>query len=281
MKHIRSPFVLTALAALIAAAITPAQLLAAPLTAKPQGTERLSALLVRQGWLPGLLAPEYRLSSLLVLAPSSADAIEQQMARDRAIQNLRMANRNNAALQNVLLKVGAMPVNGRLELESTDANHLQVRSEFDPVLNSSYTVVLPQATNTVTVLSDLGTCVVPHKAVASAKAYIEACIGKQSAWKGWLGIEMPMDWAWAANPNGQVEKLAVNGWNEQAQGGPAPGSWLWAPSRKVEGDAKTTPSHCCIFGHARRVCASTAGCPRSHRAKSFAARIRLSRTQAA
>jgi hypothetical protein len=243
MKPNRTPFVLTVLAALVSTAFMPAIAVAASpnieaLQAKPQGTERLSALLVRQGWLAGLHAAEYRLSSLLVLAPSSADAIEQQMARDRAIQNLRLANRNNTALQQVLQRVGAMPVNGRLKLESTDANYLQARPEFDPVLNSTYTVVLPQATNTVTVLSDLGTCVVAHQSTASAKAYIEACIGKQSAWKSWLGIEMPMDWAWVANPNGTVEQLATNGWNEQAQGGPAPGSWLWAPSRKVEGEQK-------------------------------------------
>ena len=243
MKPIRTPFVLTVVAALVSIAFMPAIAVAASpnieaLQAKPQSTERLSALLVRQGWLPGLHAAQYRLSSLLVLAPSSADAIEQQMARDRAIQNLRLANRNNTALQQVLQGVGAMPVNGRLKLESTDANYLQARPEFDPVLNSTYTVVLPQATNTVTVLSDLGTCVVPHQATAAAKAYIEACIGKQSAWKSLLGVEMPMDWAWVANPNGKVEQLAVNGWNEQAQGGPAPGSWLWAPSRKVEGEQK-------------------------------------------
>lgn len=243
MKPIRTPFVLTVVAALVSIAFMPAIAVAASpnieaLQAKPQGTERLSALLVRQGWLPGLHAAQYRLSSLLVLAPSSADAIEQQMARDRAIQNLRLANRNNTALQQVLQRVGAMPVNGRLKLESADANYLQARPEFDPVLNSTYTVVLPQATNTVTVLSDLGTCVVPHQATASAQAYIEACIGKQSAWKSWLGIEMPMDWAWLANPDGQVEQLAINSWNEKAQGGPAPGSWLWAPSRKVDGDAK-------------------------------------------
>jgi hypothetical protein len=241
MKPIQTPFVLTVVAALVSSAFMPAVAVAASpnieaLQAKPQGTERLSALLVRQGWLPGLHAAQYRLSSLLVLAPSSADAIEQQMARDRAIQNLRMANRNNAALQQVLQRVGAMPVNGRLTLESTDANYLQARPEFDPVLNSTYTVVLPQATNTVTVLSDLGTCVVPHQATAAAKAYIEACIGKQSAWKSWLGVDTPVDWAWAAHPNGTVEKLAVNGWNQQSQGGPAPGSWLWAPSRKVEGE---------------------------------------------
>lgn len=243
MKPNRIPFVLTVVTALVSIAFMPAIAVAASpnieaLQAKPQGTERLSALLVRQGWLPGLHAQQYRLSSLLVLAPSSADAIEQQMARDRAIQNLRLANRNNTALQRVLQRVGAMPVNGRLKLESTDANYLQARPEFDPVLNSTYTVVLPQATNTVTVLSDLGTCVVPHHSTASAQAYIEACIGKQSVWKSWLGVEMPMDWAWVANPNGTVEQLAVNGWNEQAQGGPAPGSWLWAPSRKVEGEQK-------------------------------------------
>lgn len=243
MKSIRTPFVLTVVAVLVSIAFMPAIAVAASpnieaLQTKPQGTERLSALLVRQSWLPGLHAAEYRLSSLLVLAPSSADAIEQQMARDRAIQNLRLANRNNAALQQVLQRVGTMPVNGRLKLESTDANYLQARPEFDPVLNGTYTVVLPKATNTVTVLSDLGTCMVPHQATASVKAYIEACIGQQSAWKNWLGVEMPMDWAWVANPNGKVEQLAVNGWNEQAQGGPAPGSWLWAPSRKVEGEQK-------------------------------------------
>lgn len=243
MKPIRTPFVLTVVAALVSMAFMPAVAVAASpnieaLQAKPQGTERLSALLVRQGWLPGLHDRQYRLSSLLVLAPSSADAIEQQMARDRAIQSLRLNNRNNTALQQVLQRMGAMPVNGRLKLESTDANYLQARPEFDPVLNSTYTVVLPQATNTVTVLSDLGTCVVPHQAAASAKAYIEACIGKQSAWKSWLGVDTPVDWAWAAHPNGTVEKLAVNGWNQQPQGGPAPGSWLWAPSRKVEGEPK-------------------------------------------
>ncbi|WP_341237713.1 YjbH domain-containing protein [uncultured Limnobacter sp.] len=243
MKPNRIPFVLTVVAALVSIAFMPAIAVAASpnveaLQAKPQGTERLSALLVRQGWLPGLHAAEYRLSSLLVLAPSSADAIEQQMARDRAIQSLRLNNRNNTALQQVLQRVGAMPVNGRLKLESTDANYLQARPEFDPVLNSTYIVVLPQATNTVTVLSDLGTCVVPHQATASAQAYIEACIGKQSAWKSWLGVDTPVDWAWVAHPNGKVEQLAVNGWNEQAQGGPAPGSWLWAPSRTVEGEQK-------------------------------------------
>jgi len=89
MKPMRSPFVLTAVAALISVAFTPAAVGAEALQAKPQGAERLSALLVRQGWLPGLHAQQYRLSSLLVLAPSSADALEQQMARDRAIQNLR------------------------------------------------------------------------------------------------------------------------------------------------------------------------------------------------
>jgi len=205
------------------------------LQAAPQGTERLSALLARQGWLPGLVGPEYRLSSLLVLAPKSADAIEQQMARDRAIQNLRMANRNHTALHKALQQVGNMPVNGRLQLGSTDGNYLLARPELDPVLNNTYTVVLPQASNTVNVLSDLGNCVVPHQADASAKAYLEACIGKQVAWKSWLGVGTPVDWAWAAHPNGTVEQLAVNGWNEKAQGSPAPGSWLWAPSRKVEG----------------------------------------------
>lgn len=249
MKLKRKPLVLAIWATLLNLPLAPALYAASAsnttLQAAPKGTERLSALLVRQGWLPGVLSPEYRLSSLLVLAPASADAIEQQMARDRAIQNLRLANRNNTALQRVLQRVGAMPVNGRLKLESSDANYLQARPEFDPVLNSTYTVVLPQATNTVTVLSDLGTCVLPHQATASAQAYIEACIGKQSAWKSWLGVEMPMDWAWVANPNGTVEQLAVNGWNEQAQGSPAPGSWLWAPSRKVEGEQK---QHAAIAG---------------------------------
>ncbi|MCZ8017045.1 MAG: YjbH domain-containing protein [Limnobacter sp.] len=238
MNKIRTPFKLTALAALIGAAIAPGHLLAAALTAQPEGTERLSALLARQGWLPGLIEPEYRLSSLLVLAPKSADAIEQQMIRDRAVQALRTANRNNTALQQVLQRLGAMPVNGRLQLESTDANYLQARPEYDPVLNSAYTVVLPQGTNTVTVLSDLGTCVVPHQPVAAAQAYIEACLGQQSAWKGWLGVDTQVDWAWVANPNGRVERLAVNGWNEQPQGAPAPGSWLWAPSRQVAGEQR-------------------------------------------
>ncbi|KYP12454.1 MAG: hypothetical protein A0129_01750 [Limnobacter sp. CACIAM 66H1] len=242
MKLKRKPLVLAIWATLLNLPLVPAAHAAGTATtslqAAPQGTERLSALLVRQGWLPGVLPPEYRLSSLLVLAPASADAIEQQMARDRAIQALRLANRNNPALQQVLQRVGAMPVNGRLKLESTDANYLEARPEFDPVLKSTYTVVLPLASNTVTVLSDLGTCVVPHQATAPAKAYIEACIGKQSAWKSWLGVDTPVDWAWAAHPNGTVEKLAVNGWNQQPQGGPAPGSWLWAPSRKVEGEHK-------------------------------------------
>mgnify|MGYP006191590797 CR=1 FL=1 len=266
MNKICTPFKLTALAALIGAAIAPGHLFAAALTVQPEGTERLSALLARQGWLPGLIEPEYRLSSLLVLAPKSADAIEQQMTRDRAVQALRTANRNNTALQQVLQRVGAMPVNGRLQLESTDANYLQARPEYDPVLNSAYTVVLPQGTNTVTVLSDLGTCVVPHQPVAAAQAYIEACLGQQSAWKGWLGVDTQVDWTWVANPNGRVERLAVNGWNEQPQGAPAPGSWLWAPSRQVAGEQRDgtvtvfmanvsfVRVDFCIASRARRTC---------------------------
>lgn len=239
MNKIFNPCVLTALAALLGAGtLNASPLSVSPLVAHSEGPERLSVLLARQGWLPGLIAPEYRLTSLLVLAPQSADAIGQQMSRDRAIQELRKINRSNPALLQVLQHVGTMPVNGRLQLESTDANFLQARPEYDPVLNSAYTVVLPKATNTVTVIGDLGNCVVEHKAVASAKAYIEACIGKQSAWKSWLGVDTQIDWVWEAKPNGRVERLNVNGWNEQPQGGPAPGSWLWAPSRNVQGEQK-------------------------------------------
>jgi membrane-associated phospholipid phosphatase len=61
---------------------------------------------------------------------------------------------------------------------------------------------------------------VAHVGGRQGIAYLEAC-----------GAARAVDWLWIVQPDGRVQKFGVAIWNDEPQDPPAPGAWLWAPSR--------------------------------------------------
>ncbi len=119
--------------------------------------------------------------------------------------------------------VRTLPVTGRVPLAVPDARWLQANPTRDPVLQPGHTVVLPKRPRTVTVITERGErCSVVHFPGHEAMAYLEAC-SPASARRA--------DWTWMAQPDGRIQRFGVATWNREVQDEPAPGAWIWAPSR--------------------------------------------------
>lgn len=117
----------------------------------------------------------------------------------------------------------ALPVTGRVPVTLADPRWLEVHPERDPLLLPHHTVVLPFRPATVTVVTQSGTlCHVGHRAGVEALQYAEACDPRAAA---------KADWAWIAQPDGRAQRYGIRNWNIEPQNPPAPGSWIWAPSR--------------------------------------------------
>lgn len=116
-----------------------------------------------------------------------------------------------------------LPVTGRVRVASAEARWLQANPQRDPILLTGHTVVLPERPRTVTVITGDGNrCQVLHRAGYEARAYVAKC---QPG-----GLPAP-DWAWIAQPDGLVQRASLSTWNASPQDEPAPGAWIWAPSR--------------------------------------------------
>ncbi|MCG6951070.1 MAG: YjbH domain-containing protein, partial [Betaproteobacteria bacterium] len=116
-----------------------------------------------------------------------------------------------------------LPVTGRVPVAIADARWLQANPKRDPVIAPNDTVVLPQRPHTVTVVTQAGLrCSVPHAAGYEARAYLEACDPEHAG---------SADWAWIAQPDGSVQRFGIAIWNGGKQDEPAPGAWIWGPSR--------------------------------------------------
>jgi membrane-associated phospholipid phosphatase len=61
-------------------------------------------------------------------------------------------------------------------------------------------------------------------------AYVQACGPANLGRVDWFWAAQP-DWVWVAQPDGRVQRFGVAAWNREAQDEPAPGAWIWAPSR--------------------------------------------------
>lgn len=121
--------------------------------------------------------------------------------------------------------IGGMPVTGRVPIAVVDARWLEAHPERDPILLPGHRVDLPERPQTVTVLTQAGVlCRVRHVAGQEAGSYLRACAE--------TGVHRA-DWAWVAQPDGRVERYGIATWNREAQDLPAPGAWLWAPSRST------------------------------------------------
>src|SRR5438067_6534976 len=145
----------------------------------------------------------------------------QQLLRHELLENL-SAVASLRALENW---VRTLPITGRVPVVNSDARWLIVHPHRDPVLAAGHTVVLPQRSQTVTVVTEQGDrCAVRHASGREAIEYVRACL---------LERGRSVDWVWIAQPDGRVERYGVAHWNREAQDEPAPGAWIWAPSRNA------------------------------------------------
>lgn len=196
---------------------------AADSTALPQrgnvlAGERLSDWLLRHTragtdtsalhWLvPAQQAPQARLRQAVVDELRANDA-------------LALAPAQRTQLADWLL---ALPLTGRVLLAKPDARWLQGSPAQDPVLSDRDQVLLYPRPGRVTVLTEAARpCSVPHVTGALIADYLRACLPATAG---------EVDWAWIAQPDGRTRRFGVAPWNQEAQDEPAPGAWIWVPSR--------------------------------------------------
>ncbi|MFN7751385.1 MAG: YjbH domain-containing protein, partial [Pseudomonadota bacterium] len=142
--------------------------------------------------------------------PGDANSAGDRQRREAAARMLRWMDR--------------LPVTGRVPLRSADARWLEANPAHDPMLGEGSRASVPARPATVTVITPEGLrCQVPHRPMAEALAYVEACSGREAA--------AQVDHAWVVQPDGRIQRSGVAQWNAQAQLPPAPGAWIWAPPR--------------------------------------------------
>lgn len=178
--------------------------------------------------------PGERLSDWLVRnLPAGADltAVHWRVSAERGPQTrLREAvlaqTRGHEGLAGFL---GALPVTGRLTLANADARWLQAAPAEDPVLQEGHTVLaMARPTQVAVLAADGAVCLVAHRPGALARDYLQAC-GVANGADGADGV----DWIWAVQPDGRVQRLGVAPWSLSPQTELAPGAWVWAPQRSA------------------------------------------------
>ncbi len=121
--------------------------------------------------------------------------------------------------------IRSLHVTGRVTLSIPDARWMQGAHHRaqDPILRAGQQVVLPRRLTAIIVVAEDGRpCSVPHVAGASVAYYVSSCHGEAGRSR---------DWAWLAQPDGRQSRYGVSAWNEAVQDEPAPGAWIWSPSR--------------------------------------------------
>lgn len=198
-----------------------AALLVAPVPALGQAAvKRLSDWLLEQPASPdayplGLSwqVPEETVSQ----TASYVDLLNRLSGSDRAVP---VAAESLARVRNL---VRTLPVTGRVPVAVPDARWLQANPARDPILRSDHRVILPRRPQTVTVVTENGErCAVPHRPDSEALAYLSKCMPSMAA---------QVDWIWVAQPDGRVQRYGAASWNQEEQDLPAPGAWIWGPSR--------------------------------------------------
>lgn len=188
--------------------------------APPKAGERLSDWLLRQNpaekaYLPGL--------SWLVPSEQPAQAAMQSALRAHLTGSEWTYRADADARLRLSAWISALPVTGRVPVEVSDPRWLEAHPAQNPVLAPDHRVLVPPRPTSVTVVtSDGHLCNVAHMPGYQAKAYVDACGAQSHTGR--------VDRVWMAQPDGQVQDFGIASWSAQAQGEPAPGTWIWAPT---------------------------------------------------
>lgn len=119
--------------------------------------------------------------------------------------------------------IAAQAVTGRVPVATQDGLWLQVNPSRDPVLQPDHTIVVPKRPTTVTLLGVTSKpCQVIHRPLHYLQDYLAACAPDRQA---------EVDWAWIVQPDGRIQRFGISGWNLTSQNEPAPGAWIWMPTR--------------------------------------------------
>src|SRR5579859_1243193 len=191
-----------------------ALLLAGSPIAAAQQAKRLSGWLLEQpaGANPYPLGLSWRV-------PGEEPA--QQLLRYELLEDLAA----QPSLRSLHEWVRTLPITGRVRVASGDPRWLITHRSRDPLLMPGQTVLTSARPRTVTIVMEDGErCAVRHASGREALAYASACSPAHAG---------RADWAWLVQPDGQVERYGVASWNQEAQDEPAPGAWIWAPSRDL------------------------------------------------
>jgi len=194
--------------------------LALPVHAEEAATQRLSHWLLTHPATEGdyPLGLSWRIPEEI----PAQEALRSRLLRD--LDALRDDDRIDHSLRRALRDwVAAQPVTGRVPVALADARWLEVNPDRDPVLKAGHSVVMPRRPGTVTVWGAVAQpCQVQHAAWRRITDYVNACTPGQPS---------QVDWVWVVQPDGCVQRFGVASWNLTAQDEPAPGAWIWAPSR--------------------------------------------------
>ena len=123
------------------------------------------------------------------------------------------------------MRLSKITPTGRVLLPEQDPYLLEARPNLNPRLSSGQRVIVTAQPVTVSVIDGNGAvCTVPFRPGVLARHYVLVCA---------TGSRADLDWAWLIQPDGSVSKVGLESWNTSVQPAPAPGSWIWAPSRAL------------------------------------------------
>lgn len=146
----------------------------------------------------------------------------QRTLHRHLLENLNSLDRvDRAATYRLSVWLGGLPITGRVSVPSADQDWLIAHPESDPILSAKDKVILPARPKSVTVVTAEGKiCQVTHAAGLFSRDYIAQCQASSH-----------VDYAYVAQADGKTARYGVAYWNGELQAEPAPGAWIWAPSR--------------------------------------------------
>lgn len=127
-------------------------------------------------------------------------------------------------------EVSRLPVTGR-RVAALDPVALEVGFARNYLLNDGDQLVYPARPNTVTVLGAVEqSCTLAYRAPLQAREYLESCLPLTDA---------EADYLWLIDPDGQVQRVGIAGWNREDGVFAVAGSRILVPVRNDDPDLPT------------------------------------------